>query len=79
LFFVLFILYYGLLEGISKGKTLGKLITGTRAVREDGTPISFGDAFKRTLCRIIPFEPFSAFGYKPWHDSITNTIVIKEQ
>jgi hypothetical protein len=30
----------------------------------------------RTLCRIVPFEPFSAFGGHPWHDKWTRTYVI---
>jgi uncharacterized RDD family membrane protein YckC len=49
--------FMGVLEGIFKGKTLGKVITGTRAVNEDGTPLSFGTAFQRGLIRIIPFNP----------------------
>jgi uncharacterized RDD family membrane protein YckC len=74
-----YIIYYTLIEGVSKGRSLGKLATGTIAVKEDGSAITFKDALLRTLCRIIPFEPFSAFGYRPWHDSFTNTIVIKKQ
>lgn len=71
-------LYMGLIEGIFKGKTLGKLITGTRAVNEDGTPLSFGTAFQRGFIRIIPFNPFSALGSPcyPWQDKWTNTYVI---
>jgi uncharacterized RDD family membrane protein YckC len=30
--------YYTILEGASKGRTLGKLITGTVVVKEDGSP-----------------------------------------
>ena len=70
---------YTLLEGAANGKTLGKLITGTRALREDGSKLSWKDAFLRSLCRIIPFEAFSAFGGNPWHDRWTNTIVVKER
>jgi uncharacterized RDD family membrane protein YckC len=65
-----------LLEGIFKGTTLGKWITGTKAVTEAGKDISFKDAFLRSACRLIPFEVFSGFG-TPWHDSFTKTIVIK--
>lgn len=71
-----FVLVYAIFEGATKGRTLGKLITGTKAVREDGTPITWSDAFLRSLCRIVPFEPFSGFG-TPWHDRWTNTMVIK--
>lgn len=70
--------YYTLFEYFAKGRTLGKLVTGTLAVREDGSALTFKDAFLRTLYRFIPFEAFSAFGYRPWHDSIANTLVIKK-
>lgn len=70
--------YYTLFEYFAKGRTLGKMATGTVAVKEDGSNLTFKDAFLRSLCRFIPFEPFSAFGYRPWHDSITKTLVIKK-
>lgn len=71
----------GLIEGFCKGKTLGKLITGTRAVTEDGKPVDFAHGFKRGLIRIVPFNPFSAFGSPsyPWHDKWSNTLVIDEK
>lgn len=74
-----FILYYTFCEVAFKGYTLGKLITGTRAVREDGTNLRFKDALLRSLSRIVPFEPFSAFGGNPWHDIWTKTRVIKSR
>ncbi len=70
--------YYTLFEYFAKGRTLGKMATGTVVVREDGSAPTFKDAFMRTLCRFIPFEVFSAFGYRPWHDSLTHTLVIKK-
>lgn len=77
--FAVIFAYYTFLEG-SKGKTLGKLITKTKVVREDGEPMTYGKAFMRTLCRLVPFEAFSAFfGMKMWHDSWTNTMVIKDK
>lgn len=72
------IAYYTVFEYFAKGRTLGKMATGTVAVRADGSNLTFKDAFLRTLCRFIPFEIFSAFGYRPWHDSLTNTLVIKK-
>ncbi len=74
-----YVVYYTLCEKLFKGKTLGKLITGTRAVRQDGTELSFKDSFLRSLSRLVPFEPFSAFGGHPWHDTWTNTMVIKSK
>lgn len=72
-----FLLYFSVFEAFANGRTLGKLITGTRAVKEDGTPLNFGDAFKRALSRIVPFEAFSGFAERPWHDSWTDTTVVK--
>jgi uncharacterized RDD family membrane protein YckC len=74
----LYVLIYSIIEGVTKGRTVGKLVTGTVALKEDGSPITFTDALLRSLCRIIPFEPFSAFGYRPWHDKFSNTIVVKK-
>ncbi len=76
---VLYTSYMTLSEGLTKGRSLGKLITGTRAVYEDGTAINFGTAFMRSLCRVVPFEVLSAFGTRPWHDSWTKTYVVKKQ
>lgn len=70
--------YYIIMEAATKGRTLGKLATGTIAITQDGTPFTFKHALLRTLCRFIPFEPFSAFGYMPWHDSVTKTVVVKK-
>lgn len=75
---LIFLGYYTLFEFFTKGKTLGKMATRTVAVREDGSDLTFKDAFLRTLSRFIPFEVFSAFGYRPWHDSLTRTLVIKK-
>ncbi len=74
---VVFVLYYSLAEGTS-GRTVGKLITGTKVVKEDGSSVTFGDALKRSLSRLVPFEPFSALGYSPWHDRWTDTYVVKK-
>ncbi len=75
------ILYYFAVETIFKGKTLGKLITGTRAVNEDGSNISPRAAFLRSLCRVVPFEAFSALGTPsyPWHDKWAKSYVIDEK
>ena len=76
--FIIFIGYFGLVEGITKGKSFGKFLTRTRAVKVDGSAFTYSDAFKRALSRAVPFEPFSAFGDRPWHDKWTDTVVIKE-
>jgi uncharacterized RDD family membrane protein YckC len=79
---IIFGIYIGFIEAIFKGKTLGKLVTGTKAVYEaDGRDISVGTAFLRGFSRMVPFEAFSALGNPsyPWHDRWTNTVVIDEK
>jgi uncharacterized RDD family membrane protein YckC len=75
---VIYLMYYSSLEYLSGGRTLGKLITGTLAIMDDGSKMSFSTTFKRNAIRLIPFEIFSCFGSPcyPWHDKWTNTYVI---
>ena len=62
IFFLVWIPYYTFFESFTS-RTVGKFITKTMVVNEDGsTKIDLGTAFKRTLCRIIPFEPFTMLG-----------------
>jgi uncharacterized RDD family membrane protein YckC len=70
--------YYVPLE-LYFGRTLGKLVTGTRVVAENGQPPSFSQVFWRSMCRFIPFEAFSFFASnaRGWHDSIPKTYVVK--
>lgn len=70
--------YYIVFEATTS-RTLGKIMTGTKVVNEDGGTPSFGQIVGRTFCRLIPFEAFSFFGTPPrgWHDSIPKTIVVK--
>lgn len=76
--YLAFAFYLSMMEAMFKGKTFGKLITGTRAVREDGRRITVSDAFGRGFSRLVPFEALSAFGSPchPWHDRWTRTYVI---
>lgn len=68
-------IYYLFSEQVFNGYTLGKLVTGTRAIREDGGKLRFRDVLIRSLSRAVPFEPLSGFGY-PWHDRWSRTIVV---
>jgi uncharacterized RDD family membrane protein YckC len=70
-------IYYSLSEKYFNGYTLGKLVTGTRAIREDGDELTWKNAIHRSFSRFLPFEFLSGFGAKPWHDSWTGTTVIK--
>ncbi len=72
-----YIIYYTICEKIFRGYTLGKIITGTRAIRQDGGKLTFRNALTRSLSRCVPFEVFSGFSTLTWHDSWTDTMVIK--
>jgi len=77
--------FYGVVmfmtEGMSNGRSIGKLITGTRAVNTDGSDITFQKAFIRNMVRAIPFNALSALGNPcaPWHDLWSDTIVVEEK
>ncbi|MFZ6053155.1 RDD family protein [Halocola ammonii] len=77
---VLVFLYYSLLEASLNGKSIGKFVTQTRAVNEDGSEIDFNTAMVRSISRLVPFEPFSYLGDSKsgWHDKWSNTVVIDE-
>lgn len=47
-------------ETLTRGRSLGKIITGTRVVRDDGGPISFRHAVTRWA--VAPIELFITFG-----------------
>ncbi len=72
-----YIVYYTLCEKLFKGYTLGKIITGTRAIRQDGQELTLKNALLRSLSRCVPFEVFSGFNTLTWHDSWTDTMVVK--
>ena len=78
---LVFLSYYTFTEGFLNGKTVGKYITKTRAVNQDGSRPEFKAAFLRSLSRLVPFEPFSFLGDAKtgWHDRWTKTLVIDEQ
>ncbi len=74
-------MYMGLIEAMFRGRSLGKLITGTVAVTEEGGRISGLTALFRGLCRAVPFNAFSALGAPcyPWHDKWTKTMVVEKK
>jgi uncharacterized RDD family membrane protein YckC len=72
----LYLGYYVFFEAIW-GRTPGKFILGTIVVTDEGKKPGMMTIVKRSLCRFIPFEAFSFFGERGWHDSITDTVVIR--
>ena len=72
--------YYTASEYLLKGKTLGKLLTKTRAVTIDNKAMDFNTVFIRSLCRSVPFDAFSFLGDGAgWHDRWSKTKVIEDQ
>lgn len=71
--------YYSVLEGLTS-RTLGKFITGTYVVTDEGLKPSFPTILGRTLCRFVPLEwitfLFSSIGL---HDRLSHTRVVKNQ
>ncbi|KAF2507916.1 RDD family protein [Flavobacterium zhairuonense] len=78
LFILINIIYYVFTEGLF-GRSVGKLITGTVVVDENGLKPAFDVILKRSLCRIIPFDGLSFFGSRGWHDSISDTYVVNKK
>lgn len=60
------------------GRTVGKIIMGTRVVDYTGRHPTFSRILLRTFCRFIPFEQFSFLfaGGRGWHDRFSGTYVI---
>ncbi len=75
---ILYGFFMSVIEAITKGRSVGKFITNTKAVNEDGSNITTSTAFKRGFSRVVPFEVLSAFGSPsyPWHDKWNQTYVI---
>ena len=73
------LLYFTLTEALLNGRTIGKLLTNTRAMRVDGEAFTIREAFLRSLCRQLQIEIFiAAFGYII-HDKWTNTVVVEKR
>ncbi|TKC12309.1 RDD family protein [Pedobacter polaris] len=79
--FVLYGFIMFLIETVFRGKSLGKLITGTKAINIDGSNLTLQKAILRNFIRAVPFNALSALGApcKPWHDSWSDTIVVDEK
>ena len=77
---IYFFIYYVAQESFG-GRTMGKLIMGTKALSMDGAPLSFGQVLGRTAWRFMPFEGCSLiFGgdgeLLAWHDRMPGTQVV---
>ena len=72
-------LFWFLTEWLTKGRTIDKYATGTIVVTEDGYIPDVNTLLKRNFSRIIPFDALSFLGNRGWHDSISNTYVVKKK
>jgi uncharacterized RDD family membrane protein YckC len=71
--------YYYLTE-LYFSRSLAKFLTQTYVIMKDGSKPKYKSILKRTLCRFIPFEIFSFLGGEAggWHDSMSETYVVKK-
>ena len=77
---IITLMYYIPME-ILLSRSVGKYITGTIVVLEDGTKPDAQTIIKRTFCRLIPFDGFSFLGgyARGWHDSLSYTYVVNKK
>jgi uncharacterized RDD family membrane protein YckC len=70
--------YYVVSERLT-GRTIGKLVTGTRVVNDGGARPNFKQVLGRSACRIIPLEALAIFGDEKLclHDSLARTRVVR--
>ena len=66
-----------LTEKLSNGRSLGKLITGTKVVKSDGSELTTDDLLKRNFSRAVPFDQLSFLGSNGWHDKWSDTNVVR--
>ncbi|WP_299884896.1 RDD family protein [uncultured Lacinutrix sp.] len=76
---IILLVYFIIIESLT-AHSIGKYITKTKIVMEDGSKPQISDIILRSLCRLIPFEQFSFLGdeARGWHDSMSNTYVVDE-
>lgn len=77
-FLILYPSYYILFESTAQS-SLGKLVLGRIVVNEYGEKPSFHQIVTRSFSRIVPFEPFSCFSDRGWHDNWSDTYVIRKK
>jgi uncharacterized RDD family membrane protein YckC len=73
---IVFFIYYFVAEATT-AMTVGKLLTQTKVVTQDGERPTTRTFLFRTLWRLVPLEPLSWLGYAGWHDRQTSTMVVR--
>lgn len=64
---------------ITKGRSIGKYITGSMAIKTDGSLLTLTDFLLRNLCHIVPFDALSFLGTNGWHDGWSHTSVVNKK
>lgn len=67
--------YYFILEA-STGASIGKLILGYTVINKYADKPGAGAILGRSFARIVPFEAFSCFSDRGWHDTWSDTYVV---
>lgn len=76
--FSVFFLYYTLWESIAQ-KTLGKVLTRSIVVMENGAKPTSTEIVIRTLCRLIPLDGLTYLYSKDgFHDRLSHSSVVKD-
>lgn len=76
---ILMFVYYFLIEIMTKGRSIGKYVTGTKVIMINGSTPTTKDYLYRNLCRLIPFDALTFLGENGWHDSISKTTVVNKK
>ena len=72
------IIYYAIFESLT-ARSVGKYVTNTIVVLEDGSKPPIEAILRRTLYRVIPFDALSFLGHnRGWHDKYTDTFVVSK-
>lgn len=72
-----YVLFMFLIETLTKGRSIGKMITGTRVIMIDGTKPTTKNYFIRNIIRMLPFiYQLSFLGENGFHDNWSNTRVV---
>jgi len=73
---LIFTYFYGLESSL--GQTVGKMLTKTKVVSDNGEKPTTQQMLVRTISRFIPLEPVLYIGGNWLHDSLSRTRVVNE-
>ena len=77
--YLLYFLVNFIFEKYTNGRSIGKIITGSKVVMIDGSEPTTKDYLIRNLCRVIPFDALTFLGSNGWHDKISKTTVVNKK